>query len=81
MGLITNDQVTIALIEQKKTGKMIGRHRSTGISRPRFYERAEYYNAEDRLAAAIARRPTSPAATTEKPNRISVTSSSCHGSR
>ena len=35
-------------------GKLTGRHRSTGISRPRFWERAEYYNEEDRLAAALA---------------------------
>ncbi len=41
--------------EDPKTGKLLGRHRSTGISRPRFYERAEYYNEEDRLAHALAR--------------------------
>ncbi len=35
-------------------GKLVGRHRSTGIARPRFWERAEYYNEEDRLAAALA---------------------------
>ena len=40
--------------EDPDTGKIIGRHRSTGISRPRFWERAEYYNEEDRLAAALA---------------------------
>jgi len=41
--------------EDPKTGKLIGRHRSTGITRPRFYERAEYYNEEDRLVHALAR--------------------------
>jgi pilus assembly protein CpaF len=35
-------------------GKLIGRHRSTGISRPRFWERAEYYNEQHRLANALA---------------------------
>ncbi len=40
--------------EDPDTGKIIGRHRSTGISRPRFWERAEYFNEEDRLAAALA---------------------------
>ena len=30
-----------------------GRHRSTGIGRPRFWERARYYGEEQRLAAAI----------------------------
>ena len=40
--------------EDPKTGKIIGRHRSTGIARPRFWERAEYYGEENRLAAALA---------------------------
>jgi len=34
-------------------GKLIGRHRSTGIARPRFWERAEYYGETDRLARAL----------------------------
>jgi pilus assembly protein CpaF len=40
--------------EDPHTGKIIGRHRSTGIARPRFWERAEYYNETDRLAEALA---------------------------
>ncbi len=35
-------------------GKIIGRHRSTGIARPRFWERAEYFGETDRLAKALA---------------------------
>jgi pilus assembly protein CpaF len=35
-------------------GKLIGRHRSTGIARPRFWDRAEYYKEEGRLADALA---------------------------
>jgi pilus assembly protein CpaF len=35
-------------------GKLVGRHRSTGIARPRFWDRAEYYKEEGRLAAALA---------------------------
>jgi pilus assembly protein CpaF len=35
-------------------GKLIGRHRSTGIARPRFYERAQYYNEQNRLSQALA---------------------------
>jgi pilus assembly protein CpaF len=35
-------------------GKLIGRHRSTGIARPRFWDRAEYYKEEGRLAQALA---------------------------
>jgi pilus assembly protein CpaF len=34
-------------------GKLLGRHRSTGIGRPRFWERARYYGEEQRLANAI----------------------------
>ena len=34
-------------------GKLIGRHRSTGIGRPRFWDRARYYGEEKRLAAAL----------------------------
>ena len=35
-------------------GRIIGRHRSTGIARPRFWERAVYYGQEARLAEALA---------------------------
>ncbi len=35
-------------------GRIIGRHRSTGIARPRFWERAEYYNETDRLSKALS---------------------------
>jgi pilus assembly protein CpaF len=35
-------------------GKIIGRHRSTGIARPRFWDRAEYFNLEEQLAGALA---------------------------
>lgn len=34
-------------------GKLIGRHRSTGITRPRFMERAEYYGEAERLMTAL----------------------------
>jgi pilus assembly protein CpaF len=35
-------------------GRLTGRHRSTGIARPAFWERALYYKEEGRLAAALA---------------------------
>ncbi|MGQ0457151.1 MAG: CpaF family protein [Hyphomicrobium sp.] len=35
-------------------GKLTGRHRSTGIARPRFWDRAEYYGETERLARALA---------------------------
>jgi pilus assembly protein CpaF len=35
-------------------GKLTGRHRSTGIARPAFWERAQYYKEDSRLASALA---------------------------
>jgi len=35
-------------------GRLTGRHRSTGIARPAFWERAQYYKEEGRLATALA---------------------------
>ncbi len=35
-------------------GRLVGRHRSTGIARPRFWDRAKYFNEEGRLAEALA---------------------------
>ena len=35
-------------------GRILGRHRSTGIARPRFWDRAQYYNQEGKLAEALA---------------------------
>jgi len=34
-------------------GRILGRHRSTGIARPRFWDRAVYYGQEARLAEAL----------------------------
>ena len=41
--------------EDPNTGKLLGRHRSTGIARPKFWERAEYYGEHHRLAEALAK--------------------------
>jgi pilus assembly protein CpaF len=35
-------------------GRLVGRHRSTGIARPRFWERAEYFGETPRLAQALS---------------------------
>jgi len=34
---------------EDEDGKLLGRHRSTGIARPRFWERAEYYKRQEYL--------------------------------
>ena len=35
-------------------GRILGRHRSTGIARPRFWDRAVYFGQETKLAEALA---------------------------
>ena len=39
--------------EKDANGNIIGRHSSTGIGRPKFWERARYFGEEKRLAAAL----------------------------
>jgi len=51
--IITQDLFVYDLLGEDAQGKLIGRHRSTGIGRPRFWERARYYGEEKRLAAAL----------------------------
>ncbi len=51
---LQNIMVYEILGQDEKTGKIIGRHRSTGISRPRFWDRAEYYGEHQALAEALA---------------------------
>ena len=51
--IITQDLVLYDIVGEDPSGKLIGRHRSTGIGRPRFWERARYYGEEKRLADAL----------------------------
>ena len=51
---ITQDLFVYDILGEGEDGKMVGRHRSTGIGHPRFWERARYYGEEKRLAAALA---------------------------
>ncbi|MGI9382032.1 MAG: ATPase, T2SS/T4P/T4SS family [Methyloligellaceae bacterium] len=53
--VVTLQDIYIYELEgEDANGKLLGRHRSTGIARPRFWERAEYFNEEKRLAEALA---------------------------
>ncbi len=45
--------VVYEIMGEDANGKLIGRHRSTGIARPKLYERAEYYGEQHRLAQAL----------------------------
>ncbi|POR46254.1 CpaF family protein [Bosea psychrotolerans] len=51
--IITQDLMTYEILGEDAAGRLTGRHRATGIGRPRFWERARYYGEEQRLAAAI----------------------------
>ena len=51
--VITQDLFLYEITGEDAQGKLKGRHRSTGIGRPRFWDRARYYNEEGRLAAAL----------------------------
>jgi pilus assembly protein CpaF len=51
--IVTQDIFVFEIVGEDANGKLIGRHRSTGIGRPRFWERARYYGEEQRLAAAL----------------------------
>ena len=46
--------IVFEITGEDANGKITGRHRSTGIARPRFWDRAEYYGETDRLARALA---------------------------
>jgi pilus assembly protein CpaF len=41
------------MLGEDANGKIIGQHRSTGIGRPNFWDRARYYGEDKRLAAAL----------------------------
>ncbi len=51
--IITQDLFVYEMTGEDTSGKVIGRHRSTGIGRPAFWDRARYFNEEQRLAAAL----------------------------
>ena len=51
--IITQDLFLYDVLGEDANGKLIGRHRSTGIGRPRFWERARYYGEEKALAEAL----------------------------
>jgi pilus assembly protein CpaF len=51
--IITQDLFVYDMVGEDAKGNIIGRHRSTGIGRPRFWDRARYYGEEQRLAVAL----------------------------
>jgi pilus assembly protein CpaF len=51
--IITQDLMRYEMEGEDLAGKIIGRHVSTGIGKPHFWDRARYYNEDRRLAAAL----------------------------
>jgi pilus assembly protein CpaF len=51
--IITQDIVLFDMGPEDANGRVTGRHVSTGIGRPRFWERARYFGESTRLAAAL----------------------------
>jgi pilus assembly protein CpaF len=49
----TQDLFVYDYLGEDANGMIIGRHRSTGIGQPRFWDRAKYYGEQNRLAAAL----------------------------
>jgi pilus assembly protein CpaF len=51
--IITQDLFVYEITGEDEHGRVKGRHSSTGISRPAFWERARYYNREKELLDAL----------------------------
>lgn len=51
--IVLQDVLNFEIEGEDADGKLIGHHKGTGIGRPRFWERARYYNLEKDLAAAL----------------------------
>jgi pilus assembly protein CpaF len=51
--ITTQDLMLYEITGKDSSGRLKGYHRSTGIGRPRFWERARYYGEEVRLAKAL----------------------------
>jgi pilus assembly protein CpaF len=49
----TQDLLVYDIQGEDSSGMLVGTHRGTGIGRPRFWERAQYYGEERRLATAL----------------------------
>jgi len=51
--IVTQDLMRYELEGEDANGRIIGRHKSTGVGKPHFWDRARYYNEERRLAGAL----------------------------
>ena len=51
--IVTQDLLVYEMDGEDANGKIIGKHQSTGIARPAFWDRARYFNLEKELAEAL----------------------------
>jgi pilus assembly protein CpaF len=51
--IVTQDVFLYDILGEDSSGNLIGRHRSTGITKPQFTERARYFNEEANLVEAL----------------------------
>ncbi len=51
--IVTQDLLVYEIEGEDANGKIIGQHKSTGIARPAFWDRARYFNLEKELAMAL----------------------------
>ncbi len=51
--IVLQDLMKYEIEGETDDGKIVGRHRGTGIGRPRFWDRAAYFNLERDLAKAL----------------------------
>ena len=51
--VVTQDLISYEIEGEDANGKIIGAHKSTGIARPNFWDRARYFNLEKDLAEAL----------------------------
>ena len=51
--IVTQDVFLYDILGEDQHGNLLGRHRSTGITKPQFTERAKYFNEEANLIEAL----------------------------
>jgi len=51
--IVTQDVFLYDILGEDQNGNLLGRHRSTGITKPQFSERAKYFNEEANLVEAL----------------------------
>jgi len=56
--IVTQDVFVYDIMGEDSNGMLMGKHRSTGITKPQFTERARYFNEEANLVEALEKANT-----------------------